>query len=72
MEKEKKIDDRQFGFKKERHNRYNIKKQKFERKEKTAAIFFDKINKTKTFEQLKNIGIQGRMMEIIRELISDR
>ena len=26
----------------------------------------------KTFEQLKNIGIQGRMMEFIRELISKR
>ena len=48
------------------------------RKEKTAAIFFDiekaydKVNREKTFEQLENMGIQGRMMEFIRELISER
>ena len=46
--------------------------------EKTAAIFFDikiayeKVKREKTLEQLENMGIQGRMMEFIRELIGKR
>ena len=45
------------------------------KEKKTAAIFFDikkeydKVNREKTLEQLKNIGIHGRMIEFIRELI---
>ena len=47
------------------------------RKDKTAEIFFDikkaydKVNSEKTLEQLKNMGIQGRTMEFIRELIGE-
>ena len=49
----------------------------FRRKEKTTAIFFnikkayDKINKDKTLEQLENMGIQGRILRFIKELISE-
>ena len=48
------------------------------RKQKTAAIFFyikkayDKVNREKTLEQLENMGIQGRMLSFIRELIGER
>ena len=48
------------------------------RKEKTAAIFFDikkaydKVNRDKKLEQLENMGIQGRMLRFIRELIGER
>ena len=62
-----KMDDIEFGFRKQKHNKCNIKINKilngFRWKEKTAAIFFDiektydKINKNKAFEQLENIGI---------------
>ena len=40
----------------------------------TAAIFSDieKANREKTLEQLENMRIQGRMMELIRELIGER
>ena len=31
---------------------------------------YDKINRDKTFEELENIEIQGRVMEFIRELVS--
>ena len=31
-----------------------------------------KINKNKTFKQLENMGIQGRMLEFIKELINER
>ena len=81
LEKEKKIDDRQFYFRKQRITVDAISKiflNAFRRKEKTAAIFFnvkkayEKINREKTFEQLKNMEIQGRMMEFIRLLISER
>ena len=47
LEKEKKIDDRQFGFRKQRSTIAKISKitikflEKFRRKEKTAAIFFN-------------------------------
>ena len=50
----------------------------FKRKEKTAAIFFDiekaydTVNRDKTLEQLENMGIQGRMLRFIRELIAER
>ena len=49
----------------------------FRRKEKTSAIFFDidkaydKVNRGKTFEQLENMETQERMLEFIRELISE-
>ena len=33
---------------------------------------YDKVNREKTFEQLENMGKQGRMMEFIRELIGER
>ena len=48
-----------------------------EERTKTAAIFFDiekaynKINRNKTFE-LQNVEIQRRIIEFIRELISDK
>ena len=51
---------------------------RFRRKEITAAIFFDikkvhdKVNREHTFEQLESMGIQGRLIEIIRELIGER
>ena len=47
-------------------------------KEITVAIFFDinkaydKVNSEKTFKQLENMEIQGRMMQFIRELIGKR
>ena len=50
----------------------------FRRKEKTAAIFFyikkvyDKVNREKTLEQLENMGIQGKVMEFITEVIKVR
>ena len=50
----------------------------FRRKEKTVAIIFyikkayNKINKNKSLKQLENMGIQGKMMEFIRELTSER
>ena len=50
----------------------------FRRKEKTTANFFDinkaceKINREKTLQQLEKMGIQGRLMECIGELISER
>ena len=42
-----------------------------------AAIFidiektYDKVNREKTIEQLKTMGIQGTMMEFIKELIGE-
>ena len=45
---------------------------------KTAVIFFviekayGKVNIDKTLEQLNNMGILGRMLRFIRELISER
>ena len=84
LEKEKKIDDRQFGFRKQRSTIYAISKltsevlDKFRRKEKTTAIFFDikkaynKNNRNKTSEQIENLKIKKRIMEFIRELISNR
>ena len=74
------MDDRQFGFKKQRIQRY-FKKQKFldgfRRREKTAAIYeiktaYDKINRIRTLEQLENMEIQGRMLRFFRELIGER
>ena len=80
QEKEKKIDERQFGFRKQRSTIDAISKitkkiiYGFRRKKKTAAIFFDidKVNREKTFEQLENMGIQGRILRFIRELISEK
>ena len=43
-----------------------------------AAIFLDiektyqKINKSKTFEQPENMGIQGQIIKFIKELIRER
>ena len=82
LEKEKKIDDRQFGFRIQRSTTDAISKlttkilDRFRRKEKTSAIFFDidktydKVNRKKTLEQLENMGIQGRMIELIKQLIT--
>ena len=72
MEKEKKIDYRQFGFRKPRSKIDTISKilNGFSKREKTAVIFFDiekayyKVNRDKTLEQLKNMGILGRMLLI--------
>ena len=84
LEKEKKIDDRQLGFRKQRSTVNPISKitakvlDGFRRKEETAAIFFDieknydKVNRDKTLEQLENMGIQGRILRFIRELNSER
>ena len=84
LEKEKKIDDRQFGFRKQSStidatsNITTTILNGFRRNEKTAIIFFDikkaydKVNREKILEQLENMGIQERMMEFIRELISER
>ena len=78
MEKENKIYTRQFGFWKQRNTIDAISKittkilEGFRRKEKTAAIFFDiekaydKINRESTFDQLKKMGIQGRMMKSLK------
>ena len=69
MEKENKIDTKQFGFRKQRNTIDAISKiitkilEGFRRKEKTATIFFDiekaydKINRESTFDQLKKMGI---------------
>ena len=85
LEKEKKIYDRQFGFRKQRSTIDAISKITTKildgfrrRKEKTAVIFFDikktydKVNRHKTLEQLENMGIQGTMLRFIRELIHER
>ena len=73
---------RQFGFRKQRSKIDIISKitskiiNGSRRKEKIAAIFFnikkvyDKVNREKTLK-LENMGIQRRMMEFIRELISE-
>ena len=51
---------------------------RFRKKGKRAAIFFDiekaydKVNRKKTHEQLENMVIQGRIMELIKELIGER
>ena len=43
----------------------------------SAAIFFDnekvydKVNREKTLKQLENMGIQEKIMELIRELIGE-
>ena len=62
LKKEKKIDERQFGFRKQRSTKDAISKittkilDGFRRKEKTATIFFnientyDKVNREKTLE----------------------
>ena len=50
----------------------------FTEREPKTAIFFDIektddiINKNKTFEKLKNMGMQERMMEFIKELIRNK
>ena len=74
IEKKKKIDERQFGFRKQRSTIDAISKIKtkiingFRIKQRTSAIFFDiekaydKINREKTLEQLKIMGIKGRML----------
>ena len=75
-EKEKKVDDRQYGFRKQRSAISKILGG-FKRKEKTAAFFvdiekaYDKVNTDKVLEQ-ENVGIQGRMLKFIRELIIER
>ena len=33
---------------------------------------YDKVNRDKKLEQLENMGIQGRMLRFIRELIIER
>ena len=33
---------------------------------------YDKVNRDKKLEQLENMGIQGRMLRFIRELIGER
>ena len=82
--KGKKIDDRQFGFRKQRCTIDAISKittkiiNGFKAKQRTSAIFFDiekaydKINREKTLDQLEVMGIRGRMLKFIKELISER
>ena len=80
LEKEKKINEGQFGLKKQRSTIYAISKitrkilDGFKRKQKTKAFFFDieKVNREKILEQLENMEIQRRMMEFNRELIGER
>ena len=84
LEKEKKIYDRVFGFRKQRSTIDAISKitikilYRFRRKEKTAAIFFDiekaydKVSRDETLEQLENMGIQRRMSRFLKELIGER
>ena len=59
-----------------KHNRHNIKNNKnsqwIQEKRKNSKKASDKVNREKTQEQLENIGIQGRIMEFIRKLISER
>ena len=80
LEKEKKIDDRQFGFRKQRCTIDVISKittkilNEVRRKVKIVIFFnikkvYDKVNRDKTLE---NMGIQRRMLRFIRELISER
>ena len=71
LEKEKRIAKRQLSFRKQRSTIDAISKiitkflDGFQRKEKTAAIFFniekeyDKVNREKTLEQLEDMGIHG-------------
>ena len=84
LEKEGRIDERQFGFRKQRSTIDAISKittkiiNGFRDKQGTSAIFFDiekaydKINREKTLEQLEIMGIKGRMLKFIKELISER
>ena len=72
FEREKKVDDRQFSFRKQRNTIGVISNittkiiDIFWRKEKTEAIFFDieiaydKFNREKTLEQLENMGVQSK------------
>ena len=63
--KENKIDEREFGFRKQRNTKGTMSKicDGFRRKEKTVAIFFginkvyDKVNRENTLEELENMGI---------------
>ena len=78
LKKKKKIDVIQFSFRKQ--TQYAISKifDNIGREQKTPAIFFDiekaydKVNRDKALEQQENMGIQGRMLRFIRELISER
>ena len=84
LEKEKKIDDRQLGFRKQSSTIDTISKittiilDGFKKKEKIAAIFFDikkaydKVNREKILEQLEKIRIQGRMIKLYKELLGER
>ena len=84
LDKEKKIYERQFGFRKQRNTIDAISKittkilDEFSRKEKTTAIFFDikktygKVNREKILQQRENMEIQGRRIEVMRELIGER
>ena len=73
LEKKKKINERQFGFRKHKSIIDVISKilDGFQKKKKTTVIYFNikkaynKINKYKTFKPLEK-------MEILRELISNR
>ena len=85
LEKEKEIDERQFGFRKQRSAIDAISKittkilNGFKRKERERAVIFfniekahDKVNRENTLEQLENMGIQGRMIELVRKLLGER
>ena len=84
LEKKKKIDDREFGFRKQRSTIDATSKittkilYGFRKKKKTAVIFFnikkayDKLNRNKTLEQQENMETQGIMLRFIRELIKVR
>ena len=60
----KKIENRQFGFRKKRSIIDTVSK--------IITKIFDKVNREKKFEQLENMRIQGRRLEFIRELINER
>ena len=77
--KGEKINDRWFGFRKQMSIIDILSKittkilDRFRRKEKTAAIFFDikktydKFNRNKISKQQENMGIQGQIMVFIKK-----
>ena len=64
LEKEKKIDDRQFGIRKPRGTIDTTLMGSEERRKQAC----NKINRNKILEQLENMGIQGQMMKFSREM----
>ena len=58
--------------KKDKHNRFNNKNTQLIAMSLYIKKFYDKMNQMKTLKKLENIGIQERMLEFIRKLVSEK